>query len=82
MITIPSMTHNIDTHTIQKYLLLLGTATACLLLLALLWLTVWVVQEVVLALSELFHLIGSANPILVSALLVLAAVWLIGKIKR
>ncbi len=82
MITFSTMTHTLDSRTIQKYLMILGTIFACTLVLAALWLAVWMLQEVVLGIAELCHLLTTANPLIITGVLVVLAVWLLGKVKK
>lgn len=68
--------------TIMGYIYLLGLLAAGALLLVALWVLMFLVTEVIQAIAEIAHLISTANPIVVSALIVLIAVWLLSKWKR
>lgn len=82
MITFNYKTFNPSVTTIQRYLTILGTIAACAIVLVSLLFLLWLAQEVVQAIAELCHMIATANPLIITGVLVVLAIWLLGKVKR
>ncbi len=81
MITFSSMTHRVDTSTILGFFTVLGMVTACILACAALLLLAFLVQEVFRAIAEIIHLVMIGDPMIVTLLSLIVAVYSIRKVK-